>query len=133
MPVTPATTWTNDRGTRLLIRAGNGNEITPSFYFSLALDGNTGGSTYEWNIANCNQSIMEWDDPLVQEPGAMMGPTVQGIEALIAKDPFATMGRHAKSASRAAVTRVRARACSRSRCTTRSITARESETDATRI
>ena len=79
----------NDRGTRLLIRAGNGNEITPSFYFSLALDGNTGGSTYEWNIANCNQSIMEWDDPLVQEPGAMMGPTVSGIEALIAKDPFA--------------------------------------------
>jgi hypothetical protein len=32
---------------------------------------------------------MEWDDPLVQEPGAMMGPTVQGIEELIAKDPFA--------------------------------------------
>lgn len=79
----------NDRGTRLLIRAGNGNQITPSFYFSLALDGNTGGSTYEWNIANCNQSIMEWGDPLVQEPGAMMGPTVSGIEALIAKDPFA--------------------------------------------
>ena len=79
----------NDRGTRLLIRAGNGNQITPSFYFSLALDGNTGGSTYEWNIANCNQSIMEWNDPLVQEPGAMMGPTVHGIEALIAKDPFA--------------------------------------------
>jgi hypothetical protein len=79
----------NDRGTRLLIRAGNGNEITPSFYFSLALEGATGGSTYEWNIANCNQSIMEWGDPLIQEPGAMMGPTVQGIEALIAKDPFA--------------------------------------------
>ena len=79
-----------DRGTRLMIRAGNGNQITPSFYFSLAIDGATGGSTYEWNIANCNQSIMEWGDPLVQEPGAMMGPTVQGIEALIAKDPYAT-------------------------------------------
>jgi hypothetical protein len=80
----------DDRGTRLMIRAGTGNDITPSFYFSLALDGVTGGSTYEWNIANCNQSIMEWDDLLVQEPGDKMGPTVHGIEELIAKDPYAT-------------------------------------------
>ena len=33
---------------------------------------------------------MEWGDPLIQEPGAMMGPTVHGIEELIAKDPNAT-------------------------------------------
>ena len=81
---------TNDRGTRVKIRAGTGTEITPSFYFSLALNGDTGGSVYEWNIANCNQSIMEWGDLLIQEPGNKMGPTVHGIEELIAKDPYAT-------------------------------------------
>jgi Flp pilus assembly protein TadG len=80
----------NDRGTRLMIRAGTGNNISPSFYFSLALNNDTGGSTYEWNIANCNQTIMHWGEPLLQEPGNMMGPTVHGIEELIAKDPYAT-------------------------------------------
>jgi hypothetical protein len=79
-----------DRGTRLLIRAGTGNNITPSFYFSLALNGVTGGAEYEWNIANCNTSIMKWGDPLLQEPGDKMGPTVHGIEELIARDPTAT-------------------------------------------
>ncbi|HXW05803.1 MAG TPA: pilus assembly protein TadG-related protein [Vicinamibacterales bacterium] len=78
-----------ERGQRLMIRAGTGNDITVSFYFSLAIGGVTGGDEYEWNIENCNQSIMRWGELLVQEPGNMMGPTVHGIEALIAKDPTA--------------------------------------------
>jgi Flp pilus assembly protein TadG len=78
-----------DRGTLLMIRAGTGNNINPSMYFSLALSWDTGGSDYEWNIANCNQSIMHWDEKLLHEPGNMMGPTVDGIRDLIAKDPNA--------------------------------------------
>lgn len=79
------------RGTRLMIRAGTGTNIEPSMYFSLALDGmdETGASEYEWNIANCNQRIMRWGEPLTQEPGNMMGPTVTGIEDLIRQDPNA--------------------------------------------
>jgi hypothetical protein len=76
------------RGTRLMIRAGTGTNIEPTMYFSLALDGmdETGAEEYEWNIANCNQRIMRWGEPLIQEPGNMMGPTVSGIEELIAQD-----------------------------------------------
>jgi Putative Flp pilus-assembly TadE/G-like len=81
----------SERGQRLGIRAATGNNITVSFYFSLALGKPvlTGGAEYDWNIANCNTTIYHWDDPLTQEPGAMNGPTVSGAELLIAKDPGA--------------------------------------------
>ncbi len=80
-----------NRGQRLVIRAATGQNITVSFYFSLSIDGmdGTGGEEYRWNIANCNTSIMKWGDPLVQEPGAMEGPTIQGADDLIARDPGA--------------------------------------------
>jgi hypothetical protein len=80
-----------ERGTRLVIRAATGNNITTSFYYSLAIGGmeGTGGDDYRWNIANCNQTIMHWNDPLIQEPGAMAGPTIQGADDLIARDPNA--------------------------------------------
>jgi Flp pilus assembly protein TadG len=79
----------SNRGERLEIRAGNDTNITVSFYFSLALGKPpiTGGSEYDWNIANCNTTIYHWGDPLTQEPGAMVGPTISGAELLIAKDP----------------------------------------------
>ena len=81
----------SNRGQRLVIRAATGNNITVSFYFSLSLGGMayTGGDPYRWNIANCNTTIMHWGDPLIQEPGAMEGPTIQGADDLIAKDPGA--------------------------------------------
>jgi hypothetical protein len=83
----------SNRGQELVIRAGTGDNITVSFYFSLALGGETGGSTYDWNIANCNRMVMHWGDLLLQEPGNMMGPTVHGVEALIARDPNAEWDR----------------------------------------
>jgi Flp pilus assembly protein TadG len=80
-----------ERGERLVLRAATGDNITVSFYFSLALGKPviTGGQPYRWNIANCNTTIYHWGDPLTQEPGAMQGPTVQGAEDLIARDPGA--------------------------------------------
>jgi hypothetical protein len=77
------------RGEKLVLRASNGTKIQSSFYFSLAMTDDTGGDDYEWNIANCNHKIYHWNDPLIQEPGAKEGPTVQGIVELIAKDPDA--------------------------------------------
>jgi Flp pilus assembly protein TadG len=79
-----------NRGQRLVIRAGTGNNINVSFYFSLAIGGVTGGAEYDWNIANCNRTVMHWGDPLIQEPGNMVGPTISGMEELIARDPNAT-------------------------------------------
>jgi hypothetical protein len=78
-----------DVGTMLAIRAGNGNQVAPSMYFSWAMPGGTGGSWYRDNIAGCNTTIVHWGDPIVQEPGSMMGPTVQGAQDLIDRDPNA--------------------------------------------
>ncbi|HTM24161.1 MAG TPA: pilus assembly protein TadG-related protein [Vicinamibacterales bacterium] len=78
-----------NRGTRLVLRAGSGNEIQPSFYFSLAMLDSMGGDDYRWNIANCNHSIYHWGDMLTQEPGDKQGPTIDGITDLIARDPGA--------------------------------------------
>lgn len=78
-----------DKGMTLMIRAGTGHDIMPSFYFSYAMGGVTGGSEYEWNIANCNTTMMGFGDLLLMEPGNMMGPTMSGIDDLIARDPNA--------------------------------------------
>jgi hypothetical protein len=78
-----------DKGTELMIRAGTGHDIMPSFYFSYAMGGVTGGSEYQWNITNCNTTMMGFGDLLLMEPGNMVGPTSDGIDELIAKDPGA--------------------------------------------
>jgi Flp pilus assembly protein TadG len=91
-PANPAYSGYNmeqNRGVKLVLRSGQGNEINPSFYFSLAMTDDTGGQDYRWNIANCNHSIYDWGDALVQEPGDKQGPTIQGIQELIDKDPNA--------------------------------------------
>jgi len=78
-----------DKGLQLVLRAGTGNNISPSFYYSWKMPNDIGGNFYRDNIANCNQSIMHWYDVIVQEPGDMSGPTIQGITDLINKDPAA--------------------------------------------
>jgi hypothetical protein len=86
-----------DRGRQMIIRAGSGNNINPTFYFSLAIGvggednpgGLTGGEAYDWNIAHCNTSIITIGDLVIQEPGNMVGPTISGAEELIAQDPGA--------------------------------------------
>jgi hypothetical protein len=78
-----------DVGMSMTLRPGTGGNIKPSFYFSWAIDNLTGGSDYDWNIANCNQKIISIGDLLLMEPGNMVGPTDQGVDALIAKDPNA--------------------------------------------
>jgi Putative Flp pilus-assembly TadE/G-like len=82
-------TTQNDAGQELVLRAGTGDEINPSFYYSWKMPDDVGGDFYRENIANCNQSIMRWKDIIIQEPGDKTGPTIQGIEELIAKDPAA--------------------------------------------
>ncbi|MGE0445177.1 MAG: pilus assembly protein TadG-related protein, partial [Vicinamibacterales bacterium] len=45
----------DDVGALLTIRAGTGNNISPSMYWSWKMPGGTGGDYYRDNIANCNQ------------------------------------------------------------------------------
>lgn len=80
---------TTDKGLQLVLKAGTGTNINPSFYNPLALPGSSGADDYEWNIANCNTSMLHWDDLLTAEPGNMVGPTKDGIQNMIALDPTA--------------------------------------------
>jgi hypothetical protein len=75
-----------DRGTQLILKAGTGFNISPSFYNPLALPGSGGASDYRWNIANCNTSVIGFGDLLTAEPGNMTGPTRQGTQELIDRD-----------------------------------------------
>jgi hypothetical protein len=81
-----------DRGTQLVLKAGTGSNLAPSFYFPWAIPGNMGADDFEQSIAFCNQYRLRLRDgglPLTPEPGAMDGPTRHGIEQLIASDPAA--------------------------------------------
>jgi len=78
-----------DKGTQLVLKAAQGENIAPSFYNPIAIGTSSGAEDYRWNIENCNTTVMGFGDPLVSEPGNMVGPTKQGTDALIAKDPDA--------------------------------------------
>jgi Flp pilus assembly protein TadG len=78
-----------DKGLRLMIRAGTGNNVAPSFYWSWAMPGGAGADWYRENIANCNMTVIGIGTLMTPEPGNMVGPTIQGIDVLIAKDPDA--------------------------------------------
>jgi hypothetical protein len=78
-----------DKGTPLMIRAGTGNNIESSMYWSWKMPDDIGGDFYRDNIANCNQARFGYKSPMNPEPGNMMGPTVDGIDDLLAKDPHA--------------------------------------------
>jgi len=80
---------TRDKGTLLTLRAGTGNNIEPSMYYSWAMPSNTGADDYDLNISGCNTTVVHWGDSMTQEPGDMTGPTNHGIDDLIAKDPNA--------------------------------------------
>jgi len=78
-----------DKGTLLILRAGGGNNIQPTFYFSWAMPPNTGADWYEENIARCNTTVIDLGYTAIQEPGNMMGPTIAGLQALLDQDPAA--------------------------------------------
>ena len=87
-----------DVGIRLELKSGSPHDtIVPSFFYAVCLpplhspEGppQNGGAVYEWNIANCNQTIVGVGDSLEVEPGNMQGPTNHGVNDLIAQDPDA--------------------------------------------
>jgi len=78
-----------DKGTELVLRAGKGSNIMPSFYFSWKMPGGTGADFYQENIEMCNTTVVDIDYVATQEPGAMEGPTKKGLQDLIDQDPGA--------------------------------------------
>ena len=67
--------------------------IAPGVFYPVRLPQyggpSAGGDDYRENIASCNGLPVEIGDSLTSENGNMIGPTKQGVEALIAQDPNA--------------------------------------------
>jgi Flp pilus assembly protein TadG len=78
-----------DKGLTVRLKASNTSKLAPSTYQPWAIPGSSGGADYRWNIGNCNTTVMPFGFLMTQEPGNMVGPTKQGMDDLIARDPNA--------------------------------------------
>lgn len=79
-----------DYGRRILLKAGNPNQaISASHFYPIALPPGEGAAWYEENIPGCWPGTMRIGDTIPVEPGNMTGPTTDGTQALIDKDPGA--------------------------------------------
>ena len=103
------TTYWNDYGRPMVIKMSNPQTApAPGFFYpwvmpydssnAAAYNGATpgpGATWYKWNISNCNPAPVSigtpqnQDSTYVNKPGNMIGPTNQGIQALIDQDPNA--------------------------------------------
>jgi hypothetical protein len=75
-----------DRGMRIRLKADNSTKVAPSFYNPWRIDDSEGAEDYETNIVECNTAVVPIGSPMPAEPGNMVGPTQQGVSALILKD-----------------------------------------------
>ena len=78
-----------DRGMRIRLKADNSTKVAPSFYNPWRIGNSQGGEDYRTNITECNTAVIPIGAPMPAEPGNMVGPTQQGVNDLIAKDPHA--------------------------------------------
>ena len=83
-----------DLGMMVTLKAGGPQtSISPGVYFPVRIPtytgGSTGGSDYRANISDCNGVAIPIGTMLESENGNMIGPTAQGVSALIARDPGA--------------------------------------------
>ncbi|MGE0460834.1 MAG: pilus assembly protein TadG-related protein [Vicinamibacterales bacterium] len=82
----------SDYGRLMTIKTGNPqDQVSPGWFQPVVLTpGQTGASHYRNNIASCNSTVIGPGTVLQVEPGNMVGPTRQGMAALIAQDPGAS-------------------------------------------
>lgn len=80
-----------DKGTQIILKGNNDTKIAPSFYYPWDMVGvDRGADDYRWSIGNCKTDLMGYGQDYVAKPGNMPGPTKQGMDDLIAKDPDAS-------------------------------------------
>jgi hypothetical protein len=95
-------TVTADLGMMVTLKAGGPQtSISSGVYFPVRIPtytgGSTGGSDYRANISDCNGVAIPIGTFLESENGNMIGPTAQGVSALIARDPGARWDSATKS------------------------------------
>jgi Putative Flp pilus-assembly TadE/G-like len=82
----------DDYGTVMVLKHGNPQQaIAPGWFFPVVINPleGPGGDNYRENIATCDPTVIGPGTVLQTEPGNMVGPTSQGVAALIALDPAA--------------------------------------------
>jgi hypothetical protein len=80
-----------DYGTQMVLKHGNPQQaIAPGWFFPVVINPTEGpgGDNYRENIATCDPTVIGPGTVLETEPGNMVGPTSQGVEELIAQDPY---------------------------------------------
>ena len=108
---------------KLVLRAGTGQQHPAELLLLAGDDRRHRRRRLPLEHRQLQHSIYHWGDPLVQEPGDKEGPTVQGIDELIARDPGARTGTTPRNTVKnSAFGDRRARASSRFRSTTRTTT-----------
>lgn len=98
-PVTTGYNAPGDVGVSVVLKVGTpGAALAPGQFFPVDLppidctcgvDPQPGGDAYRENIAGCNPYPVHVGDRLATENGNMVGPTRQGMQALIDADPGA--------------------------------------------
>jgi hypothetical protein len=79
-----------DIGTLIKLKTDPGTTVSPSVYNPIVVPGEgTGAERYRNAIVNGVCPTGGWGTQLTLEPGNMQGPTISGIEDLVAKDPDA--------------------------------------------
>ncbi|MDH3216697.1 MAG: pilus assembly protein TadG-related protein [Candidatus Krumholzibacteria bacterium] len=111
-PVTTGYVAPADVGTPIVLKVGNPQQaISSGVFFPVnfpPLDNDqgisplTGGSWYETWITECEPYPVEPGDRLQIEPGNMVGPTMHGMEELLALDPYAEWDPATKSITNSA-------------------------------
>jgi Flp pilus assembly protein TadG len=81
---------TTDVGLQLVLKPSSQSQVTPSMYNAWDIGGVTGASAYSANIGGCNTTMTAIGNTMSPETGNMVGPTKQGVDALIAQDPNAS-------------------------------------------
>jgi hypothetical protein len=83
-------TPSRDKGTQIKLKTDPGTTVSPSVYNPIVVPGTgTGAENYYNGIVTGACPQLGWGAMLTLEPGNMVGPTEQGIEDLVAKDPDA--------------------------------------------
>lgn len=78
-----------DRGLEIRLKSDNSTKVAPSFYNPWRIGNSNGSDDYRWNIAECNTAVIPIGADMPAEPGNMVGPTQQGVQDLIDRDPNA--------------------------------------------
>lgn len=75
-------------GLQFTIKPGNPQSaLGPGQFYAIRMGNSTGGADYRDNISTCSPEVLSCQAVYGAEPGNMIGPTIQGVNALTGSPP----------------------------------------------